>query len=231
MRGALLGQLGQDAFQNWIDPLVFVGAEQGVVHLRGADQLHRHLGVAELWRRDPPPALQGRDRGQPARVRRGAARGAGARPAGAPVAAVPRRCAGGAGRRSAGLAARRALHLRQLRRRQAERAGACRGAAGGRRAAPVDLQPALPLRRRGPGQDAPDARDRLGGEAADAGGAGAVPLGRAVHVPLRLGAALQGHARLQGDVPLGRHADGRRRAVHLRQGLRRRRSSSTPSTR
>ena len=62
-------------------------------------------------------------------------------------------------------------------------------------------------------------------------GAGALPLGRAVHVPLRLGAALQGDARLQGDVPLGRHADGRRRAVHLRQGLRPRRSSSTPSTR
>ena len=31
--GALLGQIGQDAFQNWIEPLVFVGADQGVLRL------------------------------------------------------------------------------------------------------------------------------------------------------------------------------------------------------
>ena len=33
MRSALRSQLGTDAFQNWIDPLVYVGSEQGVVHL------------------------------------------------------------------------------------------------------------------------------------------------------------------------------------------------------
>ena len=33
VRSALLGQIGQDAFQNWIDPLVFVGSDHGVVHL------------------------------------------------------------------------------------------------------------------------------------------------------------------------------------------------------
>jgi chromosomal replication initiator protein len=33
VRDALRGQLGQDAFQNWIEPLVFVGVEHGVVHL------------------------------------------------------------------------------------------------------------------------------------------------------------------------------------------------------
>ncbi len=33
VRGALLGQIGRDAFKNWIDPLVFVGSDQGVVHL------------------------------------------------------------------------------------------------------------------------------------------------------------------------------------------------------
>ena len=33
VRGALRAQLGSDAFQNWIDPLVFVGAEHGVLHL------------------------------------------------------------------------------------------------------------------------------------------------------------------------------------------------------
>jgi chromosomal replication initiator protein len=33
VRDALRGQLGQDAFQNWIDPLVFVSSDHGVVHL------------------------------------------------------------------------------------------------------------------------------------------------------------------------------------------------------
>jgi chromosomal replication initiator protein len=33
VRGALRSQLGNDAFQNWIDPLVYVGADHGVVHL------------------------------------------------------------------------------------------------------------------------------------------------------------------------------------------------------
>jgi chromosomal replication initiator protein len=32
VRGSLLAELGQDAFQNWIDPLTFVGASQGVGH-------------------------------------------------------------------------------------------------------------------------------------------------------------------------------------------------------
>jgi chromosomal replication initiator protein len=30
VRGALVGQIGKDAYQNWIDPLVFLGANQGV---------------------------------------------------------------------------------------------------------------------------------------------------------------------------------------------------------
>jgi chromosomal replication initiator protein len=33
VRSVLRSQLGTDAFQNWIDPLVYVGSEQGVVHL------------------------------------------------------------------------------------------------------------------------------------------------------------------------------------------------------
>ncbi len=33
VRSTLLGQIGQDAFQNWIDPLVFMGADHGVVRL------------------------------------------------------------------------------------------------------------------------------------------------------------------------------------------------------
>ena len=51
--GALRSQLGQDAFQNWIDPLVFRRRRPRRRALHGADQLHRHLGVAQLWRRDP----------------------------------------------------------------------------------------------------------------------------------------------------------------------------------
>jgi hypothetical protein len=49
--------------------------------------------------------------------------------------------------------------------------------------------------------------------------AACLPLGREVHVPVRARAAQQGHHGLQGDVPLGRRADGRRRAVHRRQGF------------
>jgi chromosomal replication initiator protein len=33
VRAALRSQFGKDAFQNWIDPLAFVGAEHGVVHI------------------------------------------------------------------------------------------------------------------------------------------------------------------------------------------------------
>ncbi len=200
--------------------------------LHGADQLHRHLGGAQLRGRDPHAALQGRHPGQPPRIRGPAERRCGQVCRGRPGARAG--AAGGSdgrpGRRPARLAARRSLHLRQLCRRQAQRTCPCCGAAS-RRGRAGHLQPALPLRGRGPRQDAPHARDRLGGAPTQPRGAGTLSLGRAVHVSLRLGAALQGDARVQGDVPLGRHADGRRRAVHLGQGLRPRRSSSTPSTR
>ena len=33
VRSALRSELGTDAFQNWIDPLVYVGADHGVLHL------------------------------------------------------------------------------------------------------------------------------------------------------------------------------------------------------
>ncbi len=46
----------------------------------------------------------------------------------------------------------------------------------------------------------------------------ALPVGRTVHVPLRAGPARTPDHGLQGAVPVGRRADGRRRAVHRRQG-------------
>ncbi len=87
-----------------------------------------------------------------------------------------RRCAGRRGRageprRNRGRqgpslgAARPALHLRELRRRQAQRAGPCRrpaGRRGLRQPGPYGaVQPALPLWRRRSRQDPSDARDRL----------------------------------------------------------------------
>ena len=33
VRAALRSQLGNDAFQNWIDPLIYAGADHGVLHL------------------------------------------------------------------------------------------------------------------------------------------------------------------------------------------------------
>ena len=80
------------------------------------------------------------------------------------------------------------------------------------------VQPAVPLRRRRPRQDPPDARHRLADPPPECGAQGGLPVRREVHVPVHQGVALQGHHELQGAVPLGRRADGRRRPVHRRQG-------------
>jgi hypothetical protein len=64
-------------------------------------------------------------------------------------------------------------------------AAARRVAEGPRR----DLQPAIPLWRRGAGQDAPDARHRVGASGEFPRGRHPLSLGRAVHVPLRARAA------------------------------------------
>ena len=86
-----------------------------------------------------------------------AARGAAERPSG------PRRRAGRGpgGRRGRYLqrAARSAIHLRQLRGRQVQRTGPCRGSAG-RQQRQGPVQPAVPLWRRGSGQDPLDACHR-----------------------------------------------------------------------
>ena len=223
VRGALLGQLGQDAFQNWIDPLVFVGCDHGVVHLDGADAASSAPGCRATTA--TPSASSS------ARTASRSAASSSASPAGRrraprrrrPCASPPtpgrrrfRRTSTSPPRRSTGAApSRTSSSASRTSSPTPPRAGGRRRGRG--RAG--HLQPALPLRRRRPRQDPPHARHRLGGAAVEPRGARPLPLRRAVHVPLRLGAALQGHARLQGDVPLGRHADGRRRAVHLRQGL------------
>ena len=53
----------------------------------------------------------------------------------------------------------------------------------------------------GPRQDASAARHRLGGEAAHAEGAGALPDGRALPLPVRGGGQEPGRDGLQGQVP------------------------------
>ena len=143
---------------------------------RGADQLHRHLGVAQLRRRHPPAALQGRHR----------------RSAGSSSAWRPCR------RRAAAPARRPRGRRRPPRRRPSPDVdlpaspldgrctfdnfvvgkpnelahAAARRVAEGVPSAAGRLQPAVPLRRRRPRQDPPDARDRLGGEAEQPRGAG-----------------------------------------------------------
>ncbi len=180
-----------------------------------AHQLHRHLGVAKLWRHDPSAPVQERSGGQSPGVWR-SAEGRHTDPGGLDqrgrigCAARGGNSRGGCG--PARLAAGGEVHLRQLRGRQAERVGprcsppGCGGRGGGWLG---HLQPAFPLWWGRSRQDPPDACHRLGGEAEQSRRAHPLPFGGAVHVPLRLGAAVQGDARLQGDVPLGRHADGR----------------------
>ncbi len=115
--------------------------------------------------------------------------------------------------------ARPALHLRELRDRQVERVRRLppRAASPTRRSRAI--QPALPLWRRRPGQDASDACDRLAYPQAPPAAPRDLSLGREVHVPVHPRAALQGHDGVQGAVPLGRRADDRRRPVHQRQGF------------
>ena len=81
-----------------------------------------------------------------------------------------------------------------------------------RRAAAV--QPALPPLPRRARQDASAACHRLGGEAARAQGAGALPDGRALPLSVRGGRAQPGCHRVQGQVPRHRHPADRRSRVH-----------------
>jgi chromosomal replication initiator protein len=82
-----------------------------------------------------------------------------------------------------------------------------------------DVQPAVPLWRRGPGQDAPDARHRVGAS-------GEFPRGRRSSISRPSSSCTASSARCANRTRSAssrcsarRRADGRRRAVHRRQGL------------
>ena len=141
-----------------------------------------------------------------------------------PAAGGPRRVAVGPGpaltahdrERLRGFAARSQVHVRELRGGQGQPHCACRGGAGGRhrarRAAPVQSAlPPFPCRAR---QDASAACHRLGGQAAGAQGAGALPDGRALPLSVRGSRAQPGRHRVQGQVPRHRHPADRRSRVH-----------------
>ena len=118
-----------------------------------------------------------------------------------------------------GLAARSALHVRELRRRSGQPHGACRRHPGRRdrirRGA--RLQSALPSRQRRARQDASPACHCLGGEAARAQGQRALLDGRALPLPVRRGHQEPGRDGLQGQVPADRHPADRRPRVHARR--------------
>ncbi|CAA9277896.1 MAG: Chromosomal replication initiator protein DnaA, partial [uncultured Acetobacteraceae bacterium] len=203
-----------------------------------AHALHARLGEQPL-RRPPPGAVAGRIPGGAARRDQGVARGGagvgrggrhdrgpGRRRGGTGRAGLGREpvaapCGGAPRRRAAfrlGGAAGGPLHLRHLHRRQAQRVRARLRAARGGAAGLPGLQPAVPLRRRRPGQDAPDALDRLGDPRPPTGAHGRLHVGREVHVPLHRRAALPEHHGVQGDAARRRCADDRRPAIPDRQG-------------
>ena len=208
VREGLRKAVGTSNYAIWIEPLEVRQPRRRRGDLPGGDQLPRQLRVAQLRRPDPLPA-------EPRRASRCSGCGSTSSPNDARGPSDGDRIAAGRGRR---LHPRGAADLRPVRRRQAERAGPCRRPPRGRRRS-GHLQPAVPLWRRRPRQDPPDARHRARARPARADKTRALPVGRTVHVPLHHRAAREEHVRLQADVPLRRRADGRRRPVHRRQGF------------
>ena len=93
-----------------------------------------------------------------------------------------------------------------------------RGLPGRGRGAVALLQPALHLRRRGPRQDAHDARHRAVRADADAHDAAHLHLGRALHERDDQRAALRADPRVPRALPQRRPPARRRHPVHRRQG-------------
>ena len=109
------------------------------------------------------------------------------------------------------------LHLRDLRRRVVEPVRA-RGVARGSRSAVALVQPAVHVRRRGPWQDALDARGRTLRPAAQPVVQAHLHLVRAVHERDDQRGAVRPDPRFPRTLPIGRRAARRRRAVPGGQG-------------
>ena len=164
VRDALRSQLGQDAFQNWIEPLAFLGADHGVGHFTAPTSfigtwVVRNYGdaIRMLLCKDGIPVSRlefgvaaARRCGQACRGRPGARAGAAGGSAAGPDVDLPASPLDG-----------RCTFDNFVVGKPNELAHAARAAS--RRGRAGHLQPAVPLRRRRPRQDAPDARDRLGG--------------------------------------------------------------------
>ena len=106
--------------------------------------------------------------------------------------------------------------LRKLRDRQGQPTGPRRRAAGGREPRHV-LQPAVPVRRRGPGQDPPDPRHRQRHGRGRHRGARALRACRPIRVRRGQGLPAQGVRRFQALLPFAGPAADRRHPVLLRQ--------------
>ena len=141
----------------------------------------------------------------------------------APVIPLERRRSGRARERSAAADSARAgrpqspLHLRHLHRRLVESVRAC-GLPRRRRSAVALLQPAVHLRRRRSGQDAPDARGRAVRAAARSQSEADLHLVRAIHERDDQRGPLRSHPRLPRALSHRRRAARRRHPVPRRQG-------------
>ena len=218
VKGRLRAELGEDVFASWFRGVELGGADGEVLHLTVATRFlrnwlrsHYYDFVLRLARAEWPdiervefkvrqPHFGGEVPKEALRQRRPVAPSMhrGDRPANAAPHGL---------RRVRRLAARSAPHLHELPGRRLEPARACRGARGGTglRQRAVAVQPAVPARQCGFGKNPPAARDLLGGDQAQAGGRGALPHCRALHVGLRAGASGARRARLQGQAAQDRY--------------------------
>ena len=110
-----------------------------------------------------------------------------------------------------------ALHVQQLHRRLGQPPGPC-GQPVGRRAPRARLQPALPVRRRGPRQDPPDARHRQPGDRPLPAQARRVRHDGEVHQRVHHEHPAGQDRRVPGALPPDRPPAHRRHPVHRGQG-------------
>ena len=110
-----------------------------------------------------------------------------------------------------------ALHVLELHRRLGQPPGPRRQPVG-RRAPRARLQPAVPVRRRGPGQDPPDARDRQPGHRQVPAQARRLRDEREVHERVHHLDPAGQDRRVPRPLPADRPAPHRRHPVHRRQG-------------